>query len=150
MIDKPDLNLMPLIEEKLREMGYAVRSSVNSSNLWYATTDTKGELHAVIVEDFRVRVNDINGRHFQESQNIQAEMNQLVREQMRLHKEQSSHNDESEKANDPQQEVNKALHLLLPFLSQSDDAELNPEDEPSRFPLINEDNPNSPGPGDQF
>ena len=71
-------NVMEQIRLKLIAMGYVVRSSINSPNLWYATSDTKGELHAVILEDERVRVNDINGRHWQEGKAIEREVNQCL------------------------------------------------------------------------
>jgi hypothetical protein len=71
--------LMEAIRLKLIAMGYIVRSSVNNLSLWYATNDTRGELHAVIFEDQRIRVNDINGRHESQRRQIETEVRECLK-----------------------------------------------------------------------
>lgn len=75
---QPPSNVMEIIRERLIAMGYMVRSSISNSRMLYATNDTKGELHAVILEGMNVRVNDINGRHWSERRKIEAEVKQCL------------------------------------------------------------------------
>lgn len=74
-----EVSPMELIRLKLTAMGYQVRSSPSDPGLWYATTDTKGELFAVIYEPAKVRVNDINGRHESERRNVQQEVSKCLK-----------------------------------------------------------------------
>lgn len=71
-------NVMDIIRERLIAMGYFVRSSISNSRLLFATNDTKGEAHSILLEGGSVRIVDINGRHESQRREIEREVKQCL------------------------------------------------------------------------
>jgi hypothetical protein len=75
---QPPSNMMEQIRERLIAMGYIVRSSISSSRMLYATNDSKGELHVIVLEGKSVRVNDIKGIHEAQRHEIEIEVQKCL------------------------------------------------------------------------